>query len=105
MKNSIALIPLVILIFGQLFCEVAGASILPKTEKESTRLTSKIVRRELDRSIRATYMDMDRSNGDGELLEFAETHLFRPVLRYRIRKSSHSIEQIPNTTNSRPNSN
>lgn len=87
MRNLVALIPLVMLLFGQIFYTIASASIIRREDNVVVPIVK--------RSTKIDTVPVD-AYGDGELMQFAETHLFRPLLRNRIRKSSQSFIQLPN---------
>lgn len=95
MKSLIKLVPLVVLLFGKLFCEIAPDAVYPTVETVSSRSRTAIGKRSIEPVLeikKVTARHTEATNGDGESMELAETHLFRPLLGNRIRKSSHTSE-------------
>lgn len=93
MKSLIKL--LIVLLFGKLFCEIATDAVYPTVEKVSSMSRTAIGERFIEpvpKIQKVTARHTGATNGDGELMELAETHLFRPLLVYRIRKASHTSE-------------
>lgn len=89
MKSSI---PLVLLLFSQVYCKIVAESNMPRPDdvpgpKGPTKaIVKRAPRSHVDDTKNS--LSFDETNGDDELLQFAETHIFRPVLQSRIRKSS-----------------
>lgn len=106
MKSLLTLIPLFVLLFGKLFCEIGTDTVYPNVEKLSNMSRTAIDKRykwSIEPVPEIEKVDASHTaNGDAELMEVAETHLFRPLLVYRIPKSSHNSSE-PSTNLSRRN--